>query len=442
MDLSVDLAGVRLRTPLAVGPVGAPSVRRDRLTLDMYVDMFMKHVEAGAGFICLPSTIHVPDALLADLEKRARPPIPVKPSSRSAIFFRAQQEASIHSLPPTWNSPRMAAGVFEHMTSGLIKGLRERKPKDVPLIANVNGLGFFPETFVAGARAHEEAGVDFIELNLSSPGPVQTVLDAGLEGYLKGDFPLYPPGLFLGDQIDLVERVTREVSRAVSVPVGVKISPETGFPRLIELARRIRDAGGRFITCSNLGLTVAPPDIYRKGKGTWPHLNESPLASIGGEWLRPVVYKQVACITRFVPGIDIIACGGINRPEHVVESIMLGAHACEMVTPILLQGRKLITKSIRFLERYMAEQRYPTPEDFRSLAISHIQPGSEVSSSHDRRTLIARVDPLKCKGCGICTDSACLAMSLQGGLANVSPDKCAGCGMCVAVCPHAAVKLD
>jgi dihydroorotate dehydrogenase/Pyruvate/2-oxoacid:ferredoxin oxidoreductase delta subunit len=441
-DTSVDVAGVKFRTPVGVGSVGGPPMRREHLTPDLYVGIFLKHIAAGAGFICLPSTIHVPDALLSDLQTRAKPLIPPKASSRPPIFLRASEKASIYSLAPSGNTPQISAGIFRNSTSTLIKKLREQKPKDIPLIANVSGLGFFPETFVAGARAHEEAAVDLIELNLSSPATVQATLDEGVQGYFEKDFPLAPPGLFLGDQPDLVEKVTREVSRAVSIPVGVKISAETGFPRVIALARRIRDAGGKFITCSNFGLTVVPPDICNKGKSIWPHLEDGPMATIGGEWLRPLVYKQIASIARFAPGIQIIGCGGMSKPEHVVESIMLGATAVQMVTPILMQGRKLITRDVRFLEKYMEEQAYATPEDFRGLALGHIKPAKTLHSTYDERRVLAKVDTEKCKGCGICSDSICLAISVEGTKAKVSADMCAGCGMCVAVCPHEAVKLE
>jgi dihydropyrimidine dehydrogenase (NAD+) subunit PreA len=154
-----------------------------------------------------------------------------------------------------------------------------------------------------------------------------------------------------------------------------------------------------------------------------------------------LAYKQIACIARFVPGIDIVGCGGISKPEHVVESMMLGAKAVEMVTPVLFQGRKAITKDVRFLERYMEEQGYAALEDFRGLAAGHITPGNELHSTYDDRRLVARVDPEKCMGCGICADSICLAMSLEGGLAKVNVDMCLGCGMCVAVCPHEAATL-
>jgi dihydroorotate dehydrogenase/Pyruvate/2-oxoacid:ferredoxin oxidoreductase delta subunit len=441
-DLSVELAGVRLRTPVGVGSIGGPAVRREALTPNLYADIFLKHIAAGAGYICLPSTAHVPDALLSDLEKSAKQLAPQRPSARPLVFFKAREKASIHALPPGGATPREAAGVYVRTTSALIQKLKEQKPKDIPLIANVSGLGFFAETFVAGARAHEEAGVDLIELNFSSPATAQGMLDEAVEGYLQRDFPLLPPGLFLGDQLELVERVTREVSSAVSIPVGVKISAEIGFPRLIKLARRIRDAGARFITCSNFGVTVTPPDIYAKGRSTWPHLDGSPLGVIGGEWLRPIVYKQIACIARFVPGIDIMACGGIGKPEHVVESMMLGAKAVEMVTPVLFKGRKLLTRDVRFLEKYMEEQGYATPEDFRGLALGYIKPANQLHSTYDERSLLARVEAEKCKGCGVCADSICLAMSLEGGQAKVDADRCVACGMCVAVCPHEAVTLD
>lgn len=440
-NLSVNLAGVKLRTPVGVGPIGSPPVRREQLTMDVYAEIFFKHIHAGAGFICLPHTIHVPDSLLRDLEKRARPLPARKNLPRPMIFFKTDERASMNSLPPGGGTVQGAAGAFLHTTAGLIKKLRENKPKDIPLIANVGGLGFFVETFVAGAMAHEEAGVDLIELNLATPASAQTELDQCVEGYLERDFPLYPPGLFLGDEFNLVERVVREVSRAVSIPVGIKISPETGFPRVIELARRIRDSGGKFITCSNMAITATAPDIYCKGKTVWPHLDGSPLAAIGGDWLRPITYKQIACIARFVPGIDIIGCGGISKPEHVVESIMLGAKAVEMVSPILFQGRKLLGRDVSFLESYMSDQGYSSVDEFRGIGLKHIKPANELHFIHEGKQLFAQVDPAKCKGCGICADSICLAISMKNGLAKVNNELCIACGMCVAVCPSKAVVI-
>jgi len=103
-DLSVELAGVRLRTPLGVGSIGGPAVRSEALTPDLYADIFLKHIAAGAGYICLPSTAHVPEALLSDLEKRARQPALQNPTVRPLMFFKGQGEGFDPCAPARWVS--------------------------------------------------------------------------------------------------------------------------------------------------------------------------------------------------------------------------------------------------------------------------------------------------------------------------------------------------
>jgi dihydroorotate dehydrogenase len=353
-DLSIELAGVRLPTPVGVGSIGFPCGKPDQLTLDRYCDIFLKHLQAGAGFICLPHSIHVSESLLEDLEKKVKPSLVTRKSRRPIMFARAEgTNSSLYCVPPVHGATRVAAGSFLRDHKKLIAALRERKPRDIPIIANVSGLGFFPESFVSGAKAHEQAGVDLIELNLSTPGSAQSALYECLDGYFRNDFPLRSPGLFLGDQPDLAEEVVREVVKAVNIPVGIKISPETGFPRVIDLARRVKRAGAAFINCGNFALAVAAPDIYHKGRSKLPYLDGNFFMAMGGDLIRSMAYKQVAAIGKFVPGIDIVACGGISTPEHMVEVMMLGAKAVQIVTPLLYQGRKLILADVRFLERYM-----------------------------------------------------------------------------------------
>jgi len=155
-----------------------------------------------------------------------------------------------------------------------------------------------------------------------------------------------------------------------------------------------------------------------------------------------LAYKQIACIARFVPGIEIIGCGGISRPEHVIEAMMLGAKTIQIVTPALFQGREILRRNTNFLEKYMNQYGYTSLEDFRSIAIQNIKPGNEIRSRHDEKQLCACVDCVKCNGCGICADSICLAMSPENDCARVNVDKCVARGLCVAICPRGAVTLD
>lgn len=315
--------------------------------------------------------------------------------------------------------------------------MKQNKPPDVPIIASVAGLGAFPETIVAGARALDQAGVDLIEVNIGCG--LSAALEGAEESYFEGSFPLYFAGSLVGDQPDLAENIARAVVRAVNIPVGVKLSPETGYPRIIGLARRIKDAGARFVNCGNNAVAIAPPDIYNGGKTKWPFMDANPFVAASGNWLRMIVYKQVAGIAKFVPGIDVVATGGLVTPEHVVEALMLGATVTQGVTGMLLSGRRLIRRDVQFLTKYMNETGYQSVNDFIGLGLEYVKPVNKVDFMQGR--IFAEVDSLKCTGCGRCTDHICLALYMENGIANVKVEDCLGCGMCVALCPDSAVTL-
>ena len=152
-----------------------------------------------------------------------------------------------------------------------------------------------------------------------------------------------------------------------------------------------------------------------------------------------IVYKQIAAIAKFVPGIDLIATGGLTVPEHVIEVMMLGAKVTQTVTGILYAGRGLIRRQKQFLTRYMMEQGYHSIEDFIGLGLNYIEPAERMDFKPGK--IFAEVDPLKCTGCGLCTDHICLSSYMEDGIARVNIDDCLGCGMCVALCPEGAVSL-
>jgi len=439
IELAVTLAGVKMRSPIGVGSIGTPLVNFRYLTPERHAEVLLGHVEAGAGYICLPTITCVPDELLADLETKAKP-FNYSRGMPYPRFMRIETEGygveGLYFALSPGIAPTGSARAFR-ITRKMIDILKHKKPPDVPIIASVAGLGAFPETLVAGAKALEEAGVDLIELNLSCG--LSTALEGALECYFEGSFPLYFAGSLVGDQPHLAERITGAVAEAVNKPVGVKLSPETGYPRIVELARRVRDAGAKFVNCGNGAVTIAPPDIYDHGKPKWPFMDGNPFVAGSGTWLRMIVYKQVAAIAKFVPGIDVIATGGLTAPQHAIEAMMLGAKATQRVTALLYDGRRSIRKDIQFLTRYVKEQGYQSVNDFTGLGLEYVRPINNIDFMPGKA--VAEVDPLACTGCMQCTDHVCLAMSADHGVAKVKIDECLGCGMCVALCPEGAVTL-
>ncbi len=440
-NLATSLAGIRMRSPIGIGAIGLPMINPARLTPQMHADLLLKHVEAGAGFIALPLTAHVPDELLQELEKKAKPFGYSWETSPGPRYMRTEPLGSssqgLYLRGGPGIPPKRLARRFKRETSKIIEILKQKRLEDIPIIANISGLGAYPETFVVTAKAFEEAGVDMIELNLSCPMPIS--MDEAVDSYVEKDFPLFFAGFLIGDQPDLTETVAREVVKAVNIPVGVKFSPETGFPRIVELAKRVRDAGCTFVNCGNLAMTIVAPDIYNKGKPKWPFIDGNPFVSIGGDWLRTIVCKQVAAIAKFAPGIDIIATGGLVTAEHIIEALMLGASATQIATGMLYHGRGLVWRNIQFLTRYMKEQGYRSVNEFIGLGQKYIKPGNEIKSKYER--VFAKVDSAKCTGCSLCTQHVCLASYMEDGVAKVKVEDCSGCGMCAALCPEGAVTM-
>ncbi len=440
VDTSITLGGVKMRNPIGIGSVASPLVNRQYMTPELEADLLLKQVEVGAGYICTSADCYVPEEWIPDLLKKSEPYNFVE-AAQPWKFLKMETrgqgiDGMYYTIGISYPLVRRA-GTFKSRTEKVIELLKKKRPANVPIIANCAGMGAVVETFVSTAKAEEAAGVDLIEINIGCGIP------SGISGapdyYFKKNYPLALSGVLAGDHPDIVEEITRAVVQAVKIPVGVKLSPETGFPRIIEMAQGIKRAGGKFINCGNNGVSISPPDIYNGGKSKWPFLVDNFFTAGSGSWLRPIVYKQVASISKFVPGIDVICTGGLVHPEHIIEAMMLGAKATQFVTGMMYEGRSLIKRDVKFLEQYMVQQGYKKPDDFIGLGTKYIKPVNEVDFKPGK--IFARIDATKCNGCGRCVSHLCMATHIEDGVSSVDPGKCIGCGMCVALCPQNAASL-
>ena len=98
-DLTTSIAGVTMRSPVGIGAVGFPMINHDRLTPDMHAEVLWKHAEAGAGFICLPITGHIPDELFRELEKKGVD-LPPRVLERAMEVFASLTEHDLRNIDP------------------------------------------------------------------------------------------------------------------------------------------------------------------------------------------------------------------------------------------------------------------------------------------------------------------------------------------------------
>ena len=442
-NLNLRFAGIEFKSPIGVGAVGRPWGRN--VTPEEHAEVLLKHVNAGAGYICIPTCGYVAEGTLDKLKETSRQEYKSAQSKPNQTrTMKIQTPVAPYGVEglylvntPFWKDIKWVNNeAFVH-SQEVTKILTKKKPKDVRLIANLVGLSSLPDVYVDGARKWEELGVDLLEINVACPTP--PAMEGAVEDFLNKRYPPRFQGALLGDHVDIVEEITKKVVKAVNIPVGVKMSPETGFPRIVDFARRIRDAGAKWIQVTNLAIAIAPPDIYNRGKPLWPFADGNAFGGASGSFLRVQCYKDVAAIARFAKGIDIAAAGGLVIPEHVIEAMMLGARLTQLCTGVIEQGRKLIRLCDDFLRKFMAEQGYQTVEEIIGLGQQYIKYNEDVDFMAGQ--VIAVTDELKCTGCGACVDNICVARHFEKKVAKAKKDRCTGCGSCMLACQTDAIRL-
>ena len=441
-DLGITFGGLKFKSPIGVGAVGAPCGKRDKITAEMHAEVLLKHAEAGASYIQIANFTYATEKTLRKIEEHAKQAPPearilppnMRPGSRIMGAYGAHHELEgLYVLLGQRTTPETAKAV---PAQELVKIVKKRKPADVRIIINLLGFGELPDSWVDGAKKAEELGADMIELNLSCP--MHPALRDAVDDFEQQRFEARFYGGIIGEMPDIIENLTREVSKAVSIPVGVKLSPETGMLRVAGLAKRVRDAGGKFVTSVNCGITIAPPDIYNRGKSIWPSADGGAFVGTSGPWLRHNCYRDVAAIARFAPGIDIAASGGLMTPQNCVEALMLGARQVQLCTGVMIEGRNFIRRCDSFLKKFIIEQGYGSVEEIVGLAQQHIKYVDDVNYSVK---YVSATDDTKCTKCGVCADNICVARSMEDGEAKVNEDLCNGCGACLVCCSADAIKL-
>jgi dihydroorotate dehydrogenase (fumarate) len=194
----------------------------------------------------------------------------------------------------------------------------------VPVIGSLNGytLGGWLEC----AKLIEEAGADALELNIFALGsnPEES-----------------------SEQIELrTVQMVEEVRKAVRIPLAVKLAPF--YTSLAHFASRLERAGADGLVLFNRfyqpEIDVEELQVRRK-----VHLSTSaelPLRIIWLAILSPRVKASLA------------VTGGVHTVIDVLQSVMAGAHAVQLVSALLLHGPSHIATLRNELSTWLEEHEY------------------------------------------------------------------------------------
>jgi len=180
----------------------------------------------------------------------------------------------------------------------------------VPVIVNIGGDSIDDYARIAG-ELDGVAGVSALEVNISCPN-----IKAG--------------GIEFGINPRSAAEVTRAVKSATSLPLLVKLTPNTDD--ITRIATAVAEAGADALTVINTLRGIAIDTTRRR-----PLLGNI-IGGLSGPAIKPVALYMVYQVAGAVD-IPVVGCGGITNAGDALEFIMAGASAVQVGTANLTSPR-------------------------------------------------------------------------------------------------------
>ena len=276
-----------------------------------------------------------------------------------------------------------------------------------------------PEDTGRNARTIQDTGrVAMFEINVSCPMP------AGPDRV----------GFQMGNDPEMCYRQVAALKKAVSLPVGIKLTPTTH--NMVPMALAAEQGGADFLTIGNSVRSFAGVDIST-GLPKLPAYG-----GYSGPAIKPITQRHVSEVAKAVR-IPISACGGISTWEDIVEYVMLGATTVQVCTSVMWHGYGYFRTLLRGLSDYLKREGLDSLETIRGKTLPYIVTIDELAK---RPAKVAQVDPAKCLnltkgGCELCGQVCFYGAIDFAPRLKLSPPECDGCGLCVEICPVGALTL-
>lgn len=401
VDLSVEIAGVRFKNPVAA----ASGV------ITRSVQSVEKCINAGASAIVTKSISFVSGV------SGGKWLLP-----RPAIWL-------LDKYGDPGSSQNISIGNFKEEEG--IEFVKNIKPltraADVVLIPNINIMSdteFFSEfealeRTVALAKRLEAAGADMLEVFKACP------IDVGRNS--GGDWASI-------SDIDHLVNVAKALKETVNTPFYFKLHTDVTCSHF----DRLEEAGAAGHTIYSLfpatvidietGMPILPFPSPYYGRGISAHENYQT--------------ARLAALTDY----PIITSGGTMTARDVISRLMCGASVVEVMTAAMRYGSKIFTDMVDGLKSFMIRKGYERLQDIRGISVPHVNNPEEYARfvterQVPREAMAMTIDRIKCVGCAQCSVCPYGAMSMQDGFPKWKAKVCEFCGLCETICPVDAITI-
>ena len=257
-------------------------------------------------------------------------------------------------------------------------------------------------------------------------------------GYTKDDMEVLIPKLdkyadafevsthYTGKDLNVIGSIVKKITELTQKPVFMKVSPH--IPDAVEFAKVVRENGAAGIVAINsMGPAMKIDLKERKVKVG----NEKGEVWVSGPVIKPLSLALVHRIKTAMPDFTVIGTGGIASAEDVLEFLLCGADAVQMLSSAMIKGRGLYKKIIDDIPAALKNNNFGSIQEVmqEKLQIPEIK----------YLPVHPKIDDKKCTGCGLCGKVCPYFAVTVNDAVLIDKEKCFGCGLCQSRCPSKAI---